>query len=259
MLQFSDSSRAMETRDHSKNGASLKSHTSRGKIFVILVVVAFGFNSCKTLDMSTLSPKMKNENLLPPLNPVLDVESFGSVFGLTKTTGHGSVSGASANIGGGYAIGMGSISMKSTTYSNPVLNDIDVLFNRDVENICNLSGTPKGSIKCRLIVGEEKMSGGIGWGLLSSVTLCIPNLLGMPIRSPKCNLQIEVTVFDNNDSVVGRYTSNFRKQKTYIALYWGYSYNDSMRRNARLIFTDCMEDIKRQIGKDYTRLMDALK
>ena len=254
----------MESRYHLSNGVSPKDQTSRGNkikgVFLILVaMISFGFNSCKTLDMATLSPKVKNENLLPPLNSVLDVESFGSVFGLTKTIGYGSFGGASKNIGRGYAIGYGTTSMKSTTYSNPILNDIEVIFNRDVENICNLLGTPKGSMKCRVIVGEEKIYGGAGWAVLSGFTLCIPNLFGMPIASPKGNLQIEVTIFDNNNSVVGKYTSDFHKQKTYVALYWGYSYNNSMKRNARLIFIGCMEDIKRQIAKDYDRLVKALQ
>ena len=39
----------------------------------------------------------------------------------------------------------------------------------------------------------------------------------------------------------------------------GYSYNNSMKRNARLIFIRCMEDIKRQIAKDYDRLVKALQ
>ena len=262
--------RAVEAETTSKTRAIPKSHTSRGnklnfhkmkRFFVIIGIISLVIvvNGCKSLSLSTLEPKMKNKYLLPSLSPILDVESFGSVFGLIKTTGYGSVGGVSKTMGRGYGIGYGSISMKSTTYSNPILNDIDVIFNRDVENICHLSGTPKGSIKCRLIVGKEKIYGGAGWAVLSGFTLCIPNLFGMPIMSPKCNLQIEVTIFDNNNSVVGRYTSDFRKQKTYVALYWGYSYNNSMKRNARLIFTGCMEDIKRQIEKDYTRLIEALK
>ena len=52
----------METGDHSKNGASLKSHTSRGNIFVLsLIVSIFLLNSCQVVSLTgrqaTLSEK----------------------------------------------------------------------------------------------------------------------------------------------------------------------------------------------------------
>jgi len=34
--------------------------------------------------------------------------------------------------------------------------------------------------------------------------------------------------------------------------------NDAQKRNARLVFTECMKDIKHQIANDYNRLNAAL-
>jgi hypothetical protein len=42
-------------------------------------------------------------------------------------------------------------------------------------------------------------------------------------------------------------------------MYWGYSFANAPRKDARMVFTAAMNDIKRQIANDYTRLADALK
>ncbi len=207
----------------------------------MLAAIVLSANSCRTLNSAALNPKMKNEKLLPPLTPVLDMESFGFIFGITQT----------------YVSSPGFTTMTMTAYSNPVLNDINVIFRRDVsENICaGLLGN-KGTIRCRAIVGVQE-AGGIGWLVASGLTFFIPNLLGMPIWNIESELQVEAAIFDVNNILIGQYISDSHCQKTYAAAYWGYFQPD--RKNVRDIFTTCMEDIKRRIANDYDRLNDALK
>ena len=231
---------------------------SRQKFIILLAFILFTItvNSCKSLYLSTLEPRGRNEKLLPPLTPILDDRSFASIFGEGRTSGTGGgvsyrspyLGNISTTVGGWSAI----------TYPNPRINEINVIFQRDLENICEIYGTSKGNIKCSAIVGRNK-EGGIGLALLSGFLLCVPNLFGMPIGAWKSELQIEISIYDVSNNLVGRYTSDFHKQKTYSALYWGYKYGDAEAKNVRAIFTECMADIKRQIQKDYQRLSDALK
>ena len=247
---------AMEADTISKHGRSLKSHTSKGNFlgnirktfFVVAVgtIMLFSISSCKTvISTTTLHPKMQNEQLLPPLTPVFDTESFGIRFPLQ----------VSSMVNAGHQI-MGA----AGTYDNPNLTNFRMIFQRDVEkNICrpNLDDKAKGTIKCSLVDAYDRTK---EWwlipSLLSGFTL---NLLGMPRTTQYDELQIEVTIFDIENKLIGKYSSDALKSKTYTALYWGWGISAANDVNKRKIFTECMEDIKRQITKDYSRLYDALK
>jgi hypothetical protein len=199
-------------------------------------------------------PQVKNEKLLPPLTPVIDAQSFGTVFGLGTTVG--SSSGVGYNVGGGVVVGGGTAN--STTYSSASLNDINTIFSRDIENISVLYGQAKGTIMVRLIEGKETKLH--YWPLfLSALTIYTINLFGVPIDYSATKLQIEVTILDEKNNVVGKYTSDYRKEKSIIAMYWGYSMENAPKRSARIAFTECMKDIKRQIANDYDRLAAALE
>ena len=218
------------------------------KLFVIVGVILFmaTLNSCKPLRITTLDPKVKNKQLLPPLDFVLETTSFGTIFGEVQSKGN-----IYGNLGG-------TISTETSSSQNPRINDFNVIFQRDVlNNICELYGDKKGKIRCQAVVGKDNKN--FGWMFLSIPLCFIPNFLGMPIYSHKTKLQIEVTIYDVNNRLVGKYTSDFHKQKSYAAMYWGYSIGNTPARNVRLIFTECMEDIKRQIEKDYNRLNEALQ
>jgi len=232
-------------------------------LFPILATITALVMGCATLPQSTLMPQGKNERLLPPLTPVIDMQSFGSVFGIATTQGTSS----GMVYGGTYSGGIIGVN-NSTTYSSVVLNDINTIFGRDIENISVpiYSGKAKGTIIARLASGE--IINLHWWPMLLSCfsTACIINLFGVPIDYATAGLQIEVTILNDKNGVVGKYVSNYHEQKSYYAMYWGYNpggaynnpSNDAQKRNARLVFAECMKDIKQQIANDYDRLNSAL-
>jgi hypothetical protein len=83
-------------------------------------------------------------------------------------------------------------------------------------------------------------------------------LLGVPFDYATTDLQIEVTILNDKNAVVGKYVSDYHEQTSFYAMYWGYSFADGPKRNARLVFAECMKDIKQQIANDYDRLNAAL-
>ena len=77
MVEYRNLSNAMETRDHSKNGASLKSQMSRGMMFCLLSLIIL-FSSCDY--------DVKNENS-NSVNSGIKVEIFASSKNITFDSG----------------------------------------------------------------------------------------------------------------------------------------------------------------------------
>ena len=214
--------------------------------FVVgVVVLMLNISGCRTLGPETLIPKVKNEKLLPSLTPVFDYESFYTVFPMSTMVG---------------VVSSGGV-MSGSTSKNPVLEGFNTIFQRDVRgNVCKfdpneLDEKTNGKMRCSLVEASGKVR--IWWAIPSGLTIFVANLFGMPLMSESHKLQIEVNIYDRNDKRVGRYTSDLHKDKAYTALYYGY--NNPTQKCNRLIFTQCMEDIKQQIAKDYDRLNEALK
>ncbi len=215
-----------------------------------LLVVFILFTSCKTILISELSPSGKNAELLPPLNAVLDESSFGSAFGLTKTSSVGGVYSFNSR----YAIA----SSQSTTYGNPNLQHVYTIYTRDIENISQSYGDRKGNAVCRLIVGSTEPCG-YGWAVLSGMTLLVPNLLGMPFGNCKTVMQIEVSIYTNGGKLAGKYLSSPRTSKVPLALWHGYSPNSAEMKTIIDAFKESMSDIKYAVSQDNRRLQAELQ
>jgi hypothetical protein len=212
------------------------------KLFITVGITALILiaNGCKFLSYSTLNPTVKNEKLLPMLTPVFDDLSFG-----TSGYNGGDV---------GYYNGGG------TTSRTAWVNEMNTIFERDIRNnICDERNNEiKGTIKCKATYGKPKLFDYAGV-YFSSFFLFVGNIFfGIPVSSSKYELQIEVTISDNNNKLIKRYTSDVHKQKAYAGIYY-YKFSNAMSKCARLVFTECMIDIKRQISRDYNMLNDALK
>jgi len=213
---------------------------------MIAVALILGVYSCRSTDISLLHPKTKIETLLPALIPTFDFESFGKRFPHFLTIGSDSPP----------SIAYGSFTV--LTKNNSHVADFNIIFQRDVEeNICvyDTYGQKKGTIMCSLIDARQVDKG--WWLIPSSCLFFIPNLLGMPLGASESEMQIEVTIFDDQHHLVGKYRSDVHKKKTYVAAYWGYSEPET--RNYLIVFTKCMDEIKRQIANDYHRLSTALQ
>jgi hypothetical protein len=225
--------------------------------FLVLSVLLFSLSGCAALSPSTLRSQGANENLLPPLTPVLDVHSFGSVFPIQTTTGGGTVTVPVGTTG--YSI---SSTVPRQTFSSWELNELSIMFAHEVEN--NISaplytGEVKGAIMVRLATGENDLWRHMWMPVVSGLTLMTVNLFGFPLGAHTIGFQIEVSIHDNTGNIIGKYTSDYHAETSYAAFYWGYKPRDIAKRSLRLVYTECMTDIKRQIANDYDRLITALR
>lgn len=227
------------------------------KRIAFLLLIVLSLSGCKALYLSELTPTTKYGTALPPLIPLIDAGSFETVFAATSTSTSTTGYATGFNIGNKSYI-VGNSTSTSNTFRNPTLNDLRVIFENDVKNnICEKYGSNKGYISCSVVTGANYKPMG-AWWLTYCIGCGIWQLLGVPTGAAKTYLQIQVDIYDMNKNLIGTYTSPYIKDKAYIALYWGYSGNNALRKTAQTAFKECMDNIKRQIAADSQRLNRAL-
>lgn len=223
----------------------------------VITLTLFSTTRCKTIYLSELTPETKyGTKRLPPLVPIFDVQSFDNVFpDVSHTESSGYATGHNLR-GADMAFGHGS---SMTTHSkNPSINDLSVIFERDVRNnICESSGEYSGYITCHVITGANWSPLGLWWA--GYFLAGIPYIFGMPIQSSKTHLMIKIDIYDRNQNLIGSYESDYVQQKKYSALYWGYSGANGRRKTAIDAFKICMDDVKQQIASDHNKLYLSLR
>jgi len=210
--------------------------------------------------MADLKPELQNSFLLPALEIKVDLNSFESVYSVGYSTG--TTAGYGTSVSTHSVVGFGSV--QSSINRDPRVQDAITIFERDVKNnITNPIGEKKGYITCRIANGSAK-AGCFGFSILSGFTLMIPNLLGMPFGCNKTYLDVEVEIYDLKNNLIGRYNAQ-GYDKTWVAMYYGYSDfgpDKSAKPVARIssinAFKSAMNEIKRQIENDYSRVKAKL-
>lgn len=224
------------------------------KFFWLSALFLVLFTGCKSLYTSDLQPKKRITKQLPPLTPVMDIASLENAFGISSTTSNSFATGGMF-FNTPYVSG----TTNSTTYRDKSINDLQVLFNRDVEGaICEANGERKGFITCRVIDGGKKVGGG-GYTVASWIgAYCFINLLGFPHGRYKAAFQLEVSIYDAQQNKIATYTSPYIMKKAWRAIYYGYCKEPGLRKVAILAYNDCMDNIKLQINKDADKIKQAL-
>ena len=221
---------------------------------LFLLIPFFVFTSCATFKMSDLKPYPKNKNLLPALEPRVDVSSIESAF--TLGTSLGATTGYANKLGKNSVLGT---AITSTEISkDPRVQDAITVFDRDVkDNITNPYGDRKGYILCKIAAGEN--STGIGWSFASGFFLFIPNFVGMPLAHYVTTLDVEVEIYNLSEKLIRRYNSQCQHD-TWSAFYYGYGLNfNAAKRKAGLEAFKCaMNDIKKQIESDASDIIQEL-
>ena len=190
---------------------------------IILLICVSCMFSCKTVLLSDLKPENPIINLLPSLEPKVDIASLQSAYSLGSTKSRGSIVGYGTQSLGGI-ISTGSFYGQSTSFADKRIQDAVVLFEREIRNnISDGSNEPIGSVVCKIISGETRKSG-LGWSALSLVTSFIYNIFGMPFFSYTTELEIEVEIRDCKNIPFARLIG-YGNQKIRVAAWRGYSGN----------------------------------
>lgn len=219
---------------------------------VLTIGAAVFLTSCVSMKTSDLKHSNRGCVQLPTLEPRVDLSSIESVYSMGTAT--------SSSVGYGTAIGKSSAIGSSVSVSqmtkDPRVQDVITIFDREVKDcITNPYGEKKGYIVCKFASGESKLN----WGIvvLSSFTLFVPNMLGMPLYIIKTNIDLIVEIYDNNERLIGRYSAEgFDKSKT--GFYYGYYPKSLSRITGVNAYKESMEKIKVKIEQDKDRIIKDL-
>jgi hypothetical protein len=196
------------------------------KILILFVSQILVFNSCKMIQISSLHPEVVLSKKLPGLQ---------IINGINKPM--------TFNYG--------------IYYVNNIYQDADILYTRDIQdNITNSSEEKYGYAEFKTILGQHGYAGW-GWAGLSGFTLCIPNLLGMPLGNAKTSLEIELNILNSEKKVIGRYVAE-GYAKVPIALYYGYSSVNAIRTANLKALKMALKNINMQVEKDADMLNNKL-
>lgn len=219
------------------------------KSIFIIIAIALTTISCRVLELNTLKPEGKNPQLLPPL------ETHFDMYSLERNYPDKMISQTDIRINEGDVISH-DYDMINIQSSDVSTNDLLTVFQRDVKyNITNPYGEKKGLIACR-IAGKESRDNRVLL-LLSALSLCTLNILGMPVSVEKIYLDIDVDIFNNNNELIGSYTASGKARNT-SSLY-GYTKSAAVRKANIEAFKNAMNDIKEQINDDYSNLISRLE
>ena len=218
------------------------------KYILLLSIVSLLFSSCATLEPGLFRSNSKNSVLLPTLDPQFDMRSLNAYY--------------PEIISGGNYMNSNNVNIAYEAYpvqikQNILSQDIINIFERDVkDNITDPFGDYKGAIVCKVVYANQK-SKNIALTVLSTITLGIGNLLGLPTCSEEMAMDIEVEIYDLSDKLIGRYSSQ-GYDKEWVALYYGYDTSDAIRKANAIAFKNAMSNIKEQINQDADRLSEIL-
>ena len=216
-----------------------------------LILFLFFLSSCSSISYNDLNPcKNPNKHLLPSLEPIIDVYNLEAIYS------KGRYEGLSANITySGTYTGVSSIS--GIQYGDPRVNDTINIFNKEVkDNITNPYGEKKGYISLRLTNRLSENSD--CYLLFSSLTGCLLNIIGFPFNKVSDTLEMEVEILNKNKEIVKRYTEVVLNSN-YVAMYWGYSENDVLRKVAADNIKQGLEKIRFKIEEDFDIIEKSLK
>ncbi|MEG2239792.1 MAG: hypothetical protein RSC12_01650 [Alistipes sp.] len=227
-------------------------------LFVIATFAMTAFVGCATLYMNESEPLKDNySQLLPPLVPMMDIQSLENVFGIASSSSTGS-SYSTHHVLGTTGMSFNNGYSNTTTYRDPAIQDLTNYFEKDATtNICQQYGTRKGYITCQIVNGYSNTRIGMRW-IGAYPFFGIPYLFGMPSKKAQSAFCVRVDIYDSNKNLVGSYTSEYYADKRYVALYYGYSAANAKHKSALEAFKACMADVKDKIRADCDRLNKAL-
>lgn len=259
------------------------------KTYLFLLITITVFSSCKVIppDYSSLRQQKKLQTMLPPLKPIIDMQSLENAYssGMIVTAGRAY---SRANTFGGVSTS----GLSTSTYqADPRVQDVAQLFENEVKNnISNFIGEQKGSVRLKIIkyncniknkayeyVLSSAAAGGllcvplystidkmlyndIGGGLLFTTAVIIApyfpfNYVFKPNASQQ--VEIEVEIYNQRGDAIGRYSS-YGSETFVSSNFWGFNRVYNTRASNLKVVKEALENVKNQIDKDSARLLAEL-
>lgn len=144
-----------------------------------------------------------------------------------------------------------------TEYYTEILSETEFrLFRQEMEeNIMNPYGDKFGSAIYSSRVVENKS--GMGYIILSGLSLYTLNLVGLPMHRINRTIEIEIRIIDLKGRLIGKYTAR-GTGKASIGLYYGFNWTSAYDKVLYESITEALSDIRTSIDEDSERIKTEL-
>lgn len=216
-----------------------------------LLILLVGFTSaCRSLKVRDFHSKQGLSNRLPALELRVHEVSFLAAFdgALTRDMmlGNFPVTPMDGNPWSAYAV------------TDLALQDVFQVFDNELrDHINQQSGAGYGQARFKLRFYQRRNTGW-GWTVASFATGFIPNMLGMPVRTQRVILELQMEVVDANGNLLQQYVAS-GQGKAQVAAYHGYSVTTATRKANLLALKRAMSKIKTALDQDVPALSTQLE
>jgi hypothetical protein len=219
------------------------------KSFLLLLLACFSLNACRTLQVRDFRTNQPLPERLPRLGLLVHERSFLEAFdgALDREVVIANAIGGpyQPSPWGAYAV------------TDQALEDVFRLLNNELDkNLNQTAGPQHGHARFKLLFYKRRNSGW-GWSLLSGGTLFIPNLFGMPVRTYRSEIELQMEITDANDKVLVRYVAP-GVGKAQVAAYHGYDGPTATRKANLLALQNAVAKIKFKMETDAASLAQQL-
>lgn len=142
--------------------------------------------------------------------------------------------------------------------TDQALRDVfHVLGNELNENLSH-AATPKfGHARFKLLFYKRR-NVGWGWTVASVSTLFVPNAFGMPVRTHRVELELQMEIVDAEGKILARYSAP-GVGKAQVAAYHGYNSPTATRKANLLALQSAMQRIKSKLASDAPGITNQLE
>lgn len=221
------------------------------KKLLLLWSVMLVLSACKSVTFNDLKLYAPNRDLLPPLKAEVDKDSIKDSFDTM-------IQGSSA--GGGFESDDWSVSGDSYTFvkkKDSRTRDMITLFERNVENISQVYGARKGSIKMRF-TNSRIYASGYYYTVPSWISIYSLNLLGFPYGYKNTDLEVEVSIFNTNGDLIWKTTQTGNGEEM-VAMYYGYNEEEALVMSSIKALKDALRKVNLNIANDFGKINSGLQ
>lgn len=217
---------------------------------LLFLLIALSLGACRSLRVRDFHSNQSLPTRLPNLGLLVHERSFLEAFDLAlirdvvRTTA----------ISGPYA----AAPWVAYDVTDQALQDaFNVLGNELNDNLNQASAAQFGHARFKLLFYKRRNSGW-GWTVASVSTLFVPNLFGMPVRTHRAELELQMEIVDANGNMLIRYTAP-GEGKAMVAAYHGYDSSTATRKANLLALQSAMSKIKKKLESDVPSLTSQLE
>ncbi|MDX1910158.1 MAG: hypothetical protein SFV22_01665 [Saprospiraceae bacterium] len=133
--------------------------------------------------------------------------------------------------------------------TDQALKDVFHALDNELSDHFNLSSQPRyGHARFKLLYYKRRNSGW-GWTVASVSTLFVPNLFGMPVRTHRAEIELQMEIVDAQGNILKRYTAP-GTGKARVAAYHGYDTSTATRKANLVALQNAMAGIKKKMEPD---------